>query len=108
VTKIDPWKLHRVLIRVGRLGLFLYLFPAIVIVVLARIDMRSRAVHLVALGWVIFVVVMLIMFHEAKCPRCGKRFYAKGAHFWQMATECLHCGLPKYADVNAAQKSRQS
>jgi hypothetical protein len=29
----------------------------------------------------------------------GRRFYAKGPDFWQLATECRHCGLEKYADV---------
>jgi len=63
--------------------------------------MESRGVLFLIFGWMGLVIVMVIITHELKCPRCGKRFYVKGLSFWQMATKCIHCGTPKYADVNA-------
>jgi hypothetical protein len=96
----DPWKRHRILTRVGIFGLVLYLLPTLAIVWLDQIDMRSAGMYLLVLGWTLFVVVMLILWHEVRCPRCGKRYYAKSVELHQMTGECLHCGLPKYADVN--------
>ena len=69
---------------------------------------RSELMHLLFLGWAIFVIAMLTMYHEVRCPRCGKRFHAKGVELWQIATECLHRGLPKYADVNTGGTSSDS
>jgi ribosomal protein L37E len=101
---MDPWKRHRIVNRVGILGAYLYLLLTIAVAWLGIIDTRSTSMHLVILGWMIFVVVMLVMLREIRCPRCGQRFYTKGFDFRQMAKYCLHCGLPKYADVNTAQK----
>ena len=106
ISRDDPWKRHRILKRVSLLALFFFLFPTIALAWIGQIDMRSSGMHLLVLGWVIFAIIMAAMFHEVRCPRCGKRFYANGTDFWQMATECLHCGLPKYADVNTAPKHR--
>jgi len=66
--------------------------------------MRSHGFWILTLSWMLFVIVMLILTHELKCPRCGQRFYAKGADFWQMTKTCLHCGQQKYSDVSAAPK----
>jgi tRNA(Ile2) C34 agmatinyltransferase TiaS len=55
-------------------------------------------------GWMLFGLVMLAVTHEARCPRCGQRFYAKGAEFSQMTKRCLHCGQEKYADLSARLK----
>ena len=101
-NKDDPWKRYRILKRAGLLGVFLYLFPTITLAWLGQIDMRSRTKYALIFAWMIFGVVMLTLWHEVKCPRCGQRFYAKGMEFWQMTRECLHCGLPKYGDVSAA------
>jgi ribosomal protein L37E len=101
-NKDDPWKRHRTLKRVSFLGVVFYLFPTIALAWLEQIDMRSPTMYVLGFGWVIFGLVMLTLWHEVRCPRCGQRFYAKGMEFWQMARECLHCGLPKYADVSTA------
>jgi hypothetical protein len=74
-----------------------------------EVEMRPRAVYLpavytVTFGWMIFGLVMIILTHEIRCPRCGQRFYAKGADFWQMAKKCLHCGQQKYEDVGTVAK----
>ena len=94
----DPWKRHRMLKRVSILAV-LVLFLTFALALFGQIDLRSRGFHLLVFGWMIFALVMLTLTHEVRCPRCGQRFYAKGAEFWQMTTECLHCGQLKYADV---------
>jgi hypothetical protein len=101
-NKDDPWKRHRTLKRVSLLGVFLYLFPVIAFALLGQIDMRSPTMYALGFGWMIFGLAMLTLWHEVRCPRCGQRFYAKGMEFWQTARVCLHCGLPKYADVSTA------
>ena len=52
--------------------------------------------------WFIFVITMLILYHEFRCPRCKKRFFADRFDFQQMTRECVHCGLPKYGNANPA------
>jgi hypothetical protein len=94
----DPWRSYRMLKRVGVVAI-LFLFLTFALILVGQIDMRSRMFHLLGFGWMIFVLIMLILTHEVRCPRCGQRFYAKEADFFQMTTECLHCGQPKGADV---------
>ena len=103
VSQDDPWRGHRLLKRVSILAI-LFLLLTFAVVLFGQIDMRSRGIHLLVFGWMIFGLVMLTLTHEIRCPRCGQRFYAKGAEFWQMTTECLHCGQPKYADVGTPAK----
>jgi len=99
----DPWRRYRVLKRVS-LAAILFLFLTFALVSFGQVDMRSRWFHLLVFGWMILVLVMLTLTHEVRCPRCGQRFYAKGADFWQMTTKCLHCGQSKYADVGQPAK----
>src|SRR5271156_131075 len=94
----DPWSRHRILKRVGRVSI-LFLLLTFAFVLFGQIDMRSRGFHALVYVWMLFVLFMLTLTHEAKCPRCGKRFYAKGAEFSQLTTRCLHCGQEKYADL---------
>ncbi len=101
MTKSDPWKQFRVLKWAGPLGLLFYLFPTIALVAFGRVGMDSRGMHFLIFGWIAFVLVMLTIIHEMKCPQCGERFYARGLDFWQMTAKCLHCGVPKYAEVKA-------
>jgi len=89
-----------------RVGIFaiLSLFLIFALILVGQIDMRSRMFHLLGFGWLIFVLIMLILTHEVSCPRCGQRFYARGADFFQITTECLHCGQPKGAVVGMTSK----
>jgi hypothetical protein len=99
ITPEVPWRRFRILRRLTIFGMiWFFLFGALVL--LGRIYERSRTAEMIlGFGWAIFVLAMITLTHEVKCPRCGKRFYVKGYEFAQMATECLHCGQPKYADV---------
>ncbi len=102
----DPWRRHRLLKRVGLVAI-LFLFFVFAVGMFGQVDMRSHGFRVLVLGWMLFGIVMLILTHEARCPRCGQRFYAKGAEFWQMTKICLHCGQLKYADVNPPTKTSQ-
>jgi len=72
-----------------------------ILVTIGQLDMRSQPFRVLTFGWIVFGLVMLTVTHEVRCPRCGQRFYAKGAEFWQMTKECLHCGQEKYAEVSS-------
>ena len=100
VSRTDPWSAHRWVKRVG-VASVVFLFLMIALHVYGLIDMRSRGL-LFPFFWMIFVVIMMTVTHELKCPRCGQRFYAKGAEFSQTTGRCLHCGQEKYADVTPA------
>jgi len=107
-SRVDPWHRFRILKRATVIGVSVFLLTSIPLV-LERVQMRTRAVYLVAVylatgAWMIFGLVMITLTHEVRCPRCGQRYYAKGAVFWQMATKCLHCGQQKYGDVGTAAK----
>jgi hypothetical protein len=99
----DPWKHHRILKRISvtsALLIFLIFAP----VVLGIVNVNSRGLNMAGYCWMFFVLVMLTMTHEARCPRCGRRFYARGLDFRQMTAECLHCGQKKYAELAATPK----
>jgi DNA-directed RNA polymerase subunit RPC12/RpoP len=104
LDQADPWKHHRVLKRIGRVTA-IFISMTVAFVALGLIDMRSRGFQMLMYCWMLFVLVMLTVTHEARCPRCGQRFYVKGLEFWQMTTRCLHCGQRKYAALGAIPKS---
>ena len=94
----DPWRYHRILKRIGVTST-LFIFLTVLSVALGLIDERSRALHMVMICWSLLVLVMLTVNHEARCPRCGQRFYVNGLRFWQMTRKCLHCGQKKYTEL---------
>src|ERR1700693_3249323 len=98
-TVDDPWRRHRLLKRVSLLGIVLFL-PLLILMVFSNIDLSSRGSCVLGVCWALFGIVMIVLFHEIKCPRCGKRFYIGDGIFWQLATKCLHCGMRKYSDLD--------
>ena len=107
-SQVDPWHRFRTLKRATVIGISVFFLTSIPLV-LGRVELRPRAgyppaVYTVTFGWMIFGLVMIILTHEVRCPRCGKRFYVKKGVFWQMATKCLHCGQQKYGDVASPAK----
>lgn len=100
IDQTDPWKHFRILRRVGIVSVLFFSLAA-AFFVLGQIDMHSRGFHALTFGWMLVVLVMLAVTHEAKCPQCGQRFYAKGADFSQITKRCLHCGQEKYAELGA-------
>jgi hypothetical protein len=95
---INPWRRHRLLQWAG--------FVAVVFIVLASasvvtgwVDLRSHAFEIVVVAWMVICLSMLVLAHEAKCPQCAQRFYAKGGDFFQFSKKCMHCGQIKYAEI---------
>jgi len=80
LNQTDPWRYHRNLGRVPKIALpFFLLVP--VFVFLGILGLDSDIFHFLVCSWALLVLVMLVMTHEARCPRCGQRFYAKGLDF---------------------------
>lgn len=94
----DPWRHHRILKRIGTLSV-IFISLTVASVALGLIDTDSRGLQMPMYCWMLFELVMLTVTHEARCPRCGQRFYAKGLQFWQVTKRCLHCGQENYADL---------
>lgn len=57
-----------------------------------------------AFTWMGFYAVAVIRFQTFKCPRCGLWFFAKSWCHNMFAQKCLHCGLPKFADLITQQR----
>jgi hypothetical protein len=81
---------------------FFGFLPAIAIVGLIdtqifhrRFSGASSAVFVVV--WFVSWVVLTHSYSYWSCPRCGKPFINNGNRRW-WASECAHCGLPKYSD----------
>jgi hypothetical protein len=96
----DPWKHHRILKRIGVTSALL-MFLTFASVALGIVNENPRGSRIFIYCWMLLVLVMLILTHEARCPRCGRRFYARGLDFRQMTKKCLHCGQKKYAELAA-------
>jgi|SRR5271154_1352242 len=103
LDSLDPWRHHRILKRILTVSV-IFISLTVVFVALGLIDIESRGLQMLMYCWMLFGLVMLTVTHEARCPRCGQRFYAKGFQFWQMTKKCLHCGQEKYADLSARPK----
>ena len=60
----------------------------------------SRAafpITVVALAWMAFGGFMNVSIARYRCPRCGNRFHVgKTTNFY--SRQCLHCGLPRWAE----------
>jgi DNA-directed RNA polymerase subunit RPC12/RpoP len=106
-TDKDPWAFFRILKRATIIGISLFFLIAALFITRA-IDRGSVIIKMLVWGWAIFVVVMITLTHEVRCPRCGKRFYAKGGDFSQMTFECLHCGQEKYGDLKTGVLSEKA
>ena len=58
--------------------------------------------YVAAFSWMAFYAVAGIRFQAFKCPRCDRWFFAKWWYRNTFAQQCVHCGLPKYADPNSS------
>lgn len=57
-----------------------------------------------AVGWLAAWIVAVLRLGRFKCPRCGEVFHATRRWHNPLARECLHCGLPKWADPDPADR----
>jgi hypothetical protein len=51
--------------------------------------------------WLLFGIPHIVVgfrFTLWRCPRCSKPFHSKGLHQRILATKCLNCGLPQWAE----------
>jgi len=100
----DPWHHYRTLRRAKILGVCVFVLTTALVATFAQTHMRSPVLLIPFFGWMIFGLVMEVLAHQVRCPRCGQKFYVKGSLYWQMATKCLHCGQKKYTDVGTPTK----
>ena len=99
----EPWREYR-----KRRNLLLFAFLAYMPIVglfgflTIRAFKTTTPAFVAAFTWMAFYAVAGIRFQCFKCPRCGKRFFAKWWYHNMFARRCVHCGLPKYADPIAS------
>jgi predicted RNA-binding Zn-ribbon protein involved in translation (DUF1610 family) len=55
--------------------------------------------YTIASCWMAAFVVASVRVALFSCPRCGKSFFAKWWYRNPFAKKCVHCGLPKWANL---------
>jgi hypothetical protein len=72
----------------------------VVVIALLSISLFSTftPAFIVAIGWMVFFVIVGNLALRFLCPRCGGWFFEKWWYSNTFARRCVHCGLPKYAD----------
>jgi hypothetical protein len=53
---------------------------------------------LLALGWIALIALCNERWRRFPCPRCGEPFSSKWGYRGRNVPQCVHCGLPKYAE----------
>ena len=77
-------------------------------VVLLLGGIPAELLEIMALFWVVAIPWMIAWYFVSMravwllCPRCGKRFFTKGWFTNTWAKRCMHCGLPKWSEPDAA------
>lgn len=59
---------------------------------------RADGIAMVMLPWWLAHGVVGFRYSLWKCPRCSRSFHMKFPRGNARAKECMHCGLPKWAD----------
>jgi hypothetical protein len=101
VRSADPWQEYR---KRRNLALFAFLGYTPVVFVIAMVTIRlfhtTIPAFVAAFSWMAFYAFTGVRFQTFRCPRCHKWFFIR---WWPppspLARRCVHCGLPKYADV---------
>jgi hypothetical protein len=97
----DPWGVYTKRMRLLRwtllggipaAGAAAYLWSVVSLVVL--------------IAWVAAVAVVATYAEMSPCPRCSKAFFRAGAFHNLFAKSCMHCGLPKWAQAEHAERPR--
>src|SRR3954463_747137 len=97
----DNWQRYK---RVRNLFwvLFLGLFPALLMMLVALGTSFESPGLVIAAVWFVLLLMVGNRVSRWRCPRCGKIF--AGAWWYNKgfaARNCEHCGLPKYASTDA-------
>jgi hypothetical protein len=59
------------------------------------------ATSLAAVAGLVLYAITSIRLRSFPCPRCGRPFFQAGRRRSLFARRCLHCGLPKWASMEA-------
>src|SRR5438094_10128108 len=96
----SPWDDFR------RKSLIFYLlvalfFPVMLITGLLAGNSRAGQVLFMVVGcfWMLIVSYVGNVRMSFPCPRCGKSFFRTKWGHWGFGRRCLHCGLPKWAEL---------
>jgi len=73
----DPWHHYRKLKRASIVGVSVFLVTDALVATFAQMHMRSPALLIPFGGWMIFGLVITILSHQIRCPRCGPNFTSK-------------------------------
>jgi hypothetical protein len=79
--------------------IFLGYLPAVLFFgwLLSFVFSDTLAHGIAALGWMVLWAVAGRGYLQFRCPRCGKKFFARDHFSTNLTGRCLNCGLPKYA-----------
>ena len=91
----------------GRLWIALFLLYVPIVVGTAMFCVRHfhtpKPAILVAIFWMVLTLYLGARINLWPCPRCGQPF---SGTLWRskgiFATQCVHCGLPKYGNGDTA------
>jgi hypothetical protein len=105
---IDAWKRYRTWSRL-RLTAFLGWLPygIGVMKVTKWLGAESQTPQWI-LAWFFLVGAGVIGAGMFECPRCGKPFFFSWSWKNLFASQCVHCGLPKWAARDPADEPQRS
>ena len=96
----DPWSAYRARIKAVR-----WVLVAGVAAAVGAVYLWSMISVAVLIAWLLLLAIFATRAEMSPCPRCGKAFFRAGAFHNLFAKRCLHCQLPKWADVGHADAS---
>ena len=96
----SPWRACQLRERL-LVGLLLGYVPGVLVVgvSLNKLVGSGIPVFLVAVGWMFALAFAGIALKTFPCPRCGKHFFRSWRYHNTFARKCVHCGLPKWAEM---------
>lgn len=73
---------------------------------LSKLPLRGLVFDVLGPIWMIGFVIVAIRLSLFRCPRCHHRFFTTWWHGNPLARKCLHCGLPKWSEVDLHEKQK--
>jgi hypothetical protein len=104
MTFAEQWQQYRRLratVLVLAIGLLPWSFAMGLVAARLRPPMQSAVILVGVGGWLVAVWFTGMRLSFWRCPRCGKPFGRRpfgGTKSNKFLRECVHCGLPKYAE----------
>src|SRR5579859_3043756 len=96
----SPWRACQLRERL-LIGLLLGYVPGVLAigVTLDNLAGSKIPVFVVAVGWMFALAFAGVALKTFPCPRCGKHFFRSLDYHNTFARKCVHCGLPKWVEV---------